>query len=589
MTNYKEKKSGSTFYGFSHSKQSGMILESGWLYKKGGRISTMKKRWFVLKGDVLHYYSDESESKLLGYIPLDVSTVHRMPPDPKHPKKYRLEITACGGRQILSHNHASFSIYSESESIRDNWYAVLFKVVHAPAGGGIFGAHLHEVVDAELYRDGGGQVPLLVLKSMQFILRYGKDEPGILTRAAPVAYKLELLADKFNEGQNPTIPESENVHTVSALLRKYFKELPEPIISSNSYLECLFGIKYYAKHPETGLEELFKIFSALSYPNLCLLEVLSLFCDELLTQEYSIKNHLTFSKAAQIFGPTIFAPETEDQQLLLAYPDVMDKLLMILIKHKEFFFPSIAQKPISLLEKLDMLLEGYAPEKVGILSAVDFRKKKHTLMQGPPVPPKPYEPSKNNSKKCVSKDDSFKMEDTQTNFKRSETANSRRPPRPPMPNGYLFPENAQGYVEFDLFEDSDEIPDNNVNSSGESKDHVLIPRLPPVPPPKPPKPKKYSTPVNNNSQEEDTKDYTQPITISKFTASKFRANSKSTSDIAEQLKQMEKKQTEWQQKYEKEHDEKEEVYKRLNSIEKALGIGNSCGNKLLTPSSSEEI
>ena len=30
----------------------------------------------------------------------------------------------------------------------------------------------------------------------------------------------------------------------------------------------------YAKHPETGLEELFKIFSSLPYPNLCLLEIL---------------------------------------------------------------------------------------------------------------------------------------------------------------------------------------------------------------------------------------------------------------------------------------------------------------------------
>eukprot|EP00800_Vazella_pourtalesii_P003344 TRINITY_DN13389_c0_g1_i7.p1 TRINITY_DN13389_c0_g1~~TRINITY_DN13389_c0_g1_i7.p1 ORF type:complete len:549 (-),score=145.79 TRINITY_DN13389_c0_g1_i7:201-1847(-) len=547
----------------------------------------MKKRWFILKGDILHYYNNESESKLLGYIPLDVSTVHKMPPDPRHPKKFRLEITASGGRQILSHNHASFSIYSESESTRDNWYSVLFKVIHAPAGGGIFGAHLHDVVDTELYRDGGGQVPLLVLKCMQFILRHGKEEPGILTRPAPVPYKLQLLAEMFNEGQNPNIHESENVHTVAALLRKYFKELPEPIISANSYLECLFGIKYYAKHPETGLEELFKIFSSLPYPNLCLLEILSLFCDELLTQEYSIKNHLTFSKAAMIFGPTIFGPETEDEQLLLAYPDVMDKLLMILIKHKEFFFPSIAQKRITLLQRLDLLLQGSSPEQAGILSAVDFRKKKHTLMQGPPVPPKPYEPYK--KKKHLSKDDSFKMEEVKNNFKRCETGNSRRPPRPPRPtapNGHLFPENAQGYVEFDLFEDSDEIPETSLTIPEESEEHVLIPNLPPAPPPKPPRPKKCSVPVTNNSQEE-VKSSFQPLAITKFTAAKLRANSKSTSDIAEQLKEMEKKQAEWQEKYQKEHDEKEAVYKRLSSIEKALGIEQNFGPGLIRVPSEE--
>lgn len=77
--------------------------------------------------------------------------------------------------------------------------------------------------------------------------------------------------------------------------------------------------------------------------------------------------------------------------------------------------------------------------------------------------------------------------------------NSRRPPRPPRPtapNGHLFPENAQGYVEFDLFEDSDEIPETSLTIPEESEEHVLIPNLPPAPPPKPPRPKKCSVPGN---------------------------------------------------------------------------------------------
>ena len=42
-----------------------------------------------------------------------------------------INLSASGGRQILSHNHASFSIYSESEATRYNWYSILFKVIHA--------------------------------------------------------------------------------------------------------------------------------------------------------------------------------------------------------------------------------------------------------------------------------------------------------------------------------------------------------------------------------------------------------------------------------------------------------------------------
>ena len=70
-----------------------------------------------------------------------------------------------------------------------------------------------------------------------------------------------------------------------------------------------------------------------------------------------------------------------------------------------------------------MLLQGSSPEQVGILSAVDFRKKKHTLMQGPPVPPKPHDSPKVTPKKLLSKDDSFKMESaTQNHFQRCETS-----------------------------------------------------------------------------------------------------------------------------------------------------------------------
>lgn len=48
-------------------------LKSGWLYKKGGGMSTLsrrnwKMRWFVLRESKLMYFESDSEEKLKGTI-----------------------------------------------------------------------------------------------------------------------------------------------------------------------------------------------------------------------------------------------------------------------------------------------------------------------------------------------------------------------------------------------------------------------------------------------------------------------------------------------------------------------------------------
>eukprot|EP00058_Branchiostoma_floridae_P016407 XP_002601895.1 hypothetical protein BRAFLDRAFT_86373 [Branchiostoma floridae] len=40
------------------------VLHSGWLRKQGGVVKTWQRRWFVLRGDQLFYYTKEDESKL---------------------------------------------------------------------------------------------------------------------------------------------------------------------------------------------------------------------------------------------------------------------------------------------------------------------------------------------------------------------------------------------------------------------------------------------------------------------------------------------------------------------------------------------
>lgn len=41
------------------------VRRRGWLRKQGGFVKTWHTRWFVLRGDQLHYYKDEDETKAL--------------------------------------------------------------------------------------------------------------------------------------------------------------------------------------------------------------------------------------------------------------------------------------------------------------------------------------------------------------------------------------------------------------------------------------------------------------------------------------------------------------------------------------------
>ena len=48
------------FYGNSHDTKT---WKSGWLRKQGGLVKSWNKRWCVLKGNFLYYYSSEDETK----------------------------------------------------------------------------------------------------------------------------------------------------------------------------------------------------------------------------------------------------------------------------------------------------------------------------------------------------------------------------------------------------------------------------------------------------------------------------------------------------------------------------------------------
>ncbi|KAM9710008.1 unconventional myosin-X isoform 2-T2 [Menidia menidia] len=95
-------------------------LKSGWLYKKGGGMSTLsrrnwKMRWFVLRESKLMYFENDSEEKLKGTI--DIRTTKEIVDN--HEKENALNIVT---------EERTYHIYAESPEDASGWFNVLSRV-----------------------------------------------------------------------------------------------------------------------------------------------------------------------------------------------------------------------------------------------------------------------------------------------------------------------------------------------------------------------------------------------------------------------------------------------------------------------------
>uniref|UniRef100_A0A667XXW6 Myosin X, like 1 n=1 Tax=Myripristis murdjan TaxID=586833 RepID=A0A667XXW6_9TELE len=106
-----------TFMWFRSKQES---LKSGWLYKKGGGLSTLsrrnwKMRWFVLRDSKLMYFENDSEEKLKGTI--DIRAAKEIVDN--HEKENALNIVT---------DERTYQVFAESPEDASGWFNVLSKV-----------------------------------------------------------------------------------------------------------------------------------------------------------------------------------------------------------------------------------------------------------------------------------------------------------------------------------------------------------------------------------------------------------------------------------------------------------------------------
>ncbi|XP_064393491.1 rho GTPase-activating protein 24-like isoform X2 [Halichondria panicea] len=355
------------------TKQKG-ARKMGWLSKRGGRIHTWHKRWFVLTGDLMFYYKTPQDNRPTGTIPLAGNKIIRHPDDPKQQQGFKFEIQSGSAGQVITGNHNTYVISADSAELADEWVAAIRRVMVEPYGGGMFGRSLSETMQVEA-RLGGQFVPILLHRCVNFLRDHGLTEVGIF-RLPGQASRIHTLKETYDCGSQKDFSTTEDIHTVASLLKLYLRELPEPVIPHVYYESFKQATRCFENSPVQCKEQVKRLLIQIPQVNLNVIKYLSRFLHEV--QEHSKENKMTSLNLGTIFGPHLLAPQTNDPQLLMESTSVSTDFIRILLTWHEELFPVTAD------ERAPKRLSVLIPGELDSLSAWSSKLMQHSLYQPKP-------------------------------------------------------------------------------------------------------------------------------------------------------------------------------------------------------------
>ena len=180
----------------------------------------------------------------------------------------------------------------------------------------VFGVSLDE-----LFNRDGTAVPSIVYQCVQAVDLFGLDTEGIYRTSGSAPHIMELKA-QFDHGKtiNPVSVSHTNrpsdstqvdfrnpsafhhdIASVTTLLKHFFRDLPDPLLTSAAYTQFIAAAKIDDDHQRR--DSLHAIINALPDPNYATLRVIALHLYRVST--HSEKNRMTPANLAICLGPTI--------------------------------------------------------------------------------------------------------------------------------------------------------------------------------------------------------------------------------------------------------------------------------------------
>eukprot|EP01095_Lingulamoeba_sp_RSL-Kostka_P010731 TRINITY_DN3917_c1_g1_i2.p1 TRINITY_DN3917_c1_g1~~TRINITY_DN3917_c1_g1_i2.p1 ORF type:complete len:730 (-),score=266.72 TRINITY_DN3917_c1_g1_i2:193-2382(-) len=271
----------------------------GWLFKrsiKKDRTTNKQRRLFVLTNGFLYYFKKERDSGAAGVIPLEYYIVARK--EKTRGKKFSLLLNLTSDCPF--NLTECYKLQCDSENSIETWREKIKKQCVNSGNKKIFGVDLNEILQRKLEK--AKYVPNIVLGTTNFLIKIpnGLDVEGIF-RISASSSVVEYHRNIYDKGENITFDDINDPHIPANLLKLYFRELPEPLLTFDLYDK--FVIMGNTVTENQYPEKIAELFIELPPANYITAKVLFKFLYKV--AQHSEENKMGYANLATVFGPNL--------------------------------------------------------------------------------------------------------------------------------------------------------------------------------------------------------------------------------------------------------------------------------------------
>jgi hypothetical protein len=218
-------------------------------------------------------------------------------------------------------------------------------------------------------------IPPIVEKCTRWILKHATKTEGVFRLSANQA-TVEELVSRFDKGENVdfesplSLPTSAGkvtamieAHVVAALLKRWFRELPEPLCTLEMYDMWMAAASI--NDPQTKILQVKKVLSFLPQSNQILIKYLASFLREF--SKHSDITKMTSTNLSICFAPNLLRPPDSiglaDQ---IEESPIATGLLVMFIEYFDLFFASVQGDGAILEFNADTGSNGKSAPKIGL-------------------------------------------------------------------------------------------------------------------------------------------------------------------------------------------------------------------------------
>jgi phosphoinositide-3-kinase regulatory subunit len=256
----------------------------------------------------------------------------------------------------------------------------------------MFGSELEDTM-----KDPNLEAPIIVIRCMESVERRGLDAEGIYRVSASLLdiNKLKQAFDDDPYKVNLDDRRWNDVHTISACLKLYFRELPTPLFTFNLYDDFISAASVSVSD-ELKYERIKEVISRLPERNRSVLTVLMQHLTRIV--QNSPVNMMTAQNVAIVFGPTLIRPRPEDVMKAVTNSGIHITIVELLLTQGYW------------LDEADDEIDAlYEPPQEIMQRIANREKQSESTNQAPPRPPRLGQANDNQAIKPIRQPPSFKL------------------------------------------------------------------------------------------------------------------------------------------------------------------------------------